>query len=384
MDTNTCEFELDLVQFTIEDSGKEDDPRGKCVKDFFQLPDRMRICGHVTFRKLFQFPKYHDRISMFYFHSDDQIENQGYEIVVKQIPNSCKNMTINNQNVYTVSDPNLPYNPPTPVFTYNNNSGLQPLNPVASTFGFNPSPYDINRGKTITGIEGKTSVIASQLPNFLNDPRNVDSSGTIPLYFANGTLATRIPPLKPVDMITFLKKGKTFVQKGSSGFDGKNLFTSIKTPNEWRDVLANRYPQSEISRTFDSSDRLISPRSDRTISREADPILSPLQMQPTYNCDQVVTRPIEYIRSPNFPSNYPTVTRCIYSILKTDNTVCQVRLHVLSFDLEYTNGCKNDYLQVETTGEKLCGRFSQPETRGKFITACDIVRTNLDFNCHSD
>ena len=88
-----------------------------------------------------------------------------------------------------------------------------------------------------------------------------------------------------------------------------------------------------------------------------------VQLQPTYNCDQVLSRNVEYIRSPNFPSNYPPVTRCIYSILKADNSVCQVRLQILSMDMEYTQGCKNDYFQIETTGERMCGRFSQPETR---------------------
>ena len=32
-------------------------------------------------------------------------------------------------------------------------------------------------------------------------------------------------------------------------------------------------------------------------------------------------------------------------------------------DLEYTTGCKSDYFLLETTGEKICGHLSQPETR---------------------
>lgn len=355
-DATTCEFEVDLVTFNLEDSGKDfsDDPqqRAKCVKDFFQLPDRKRICGHVIFRRMYQFPKYHNRISMLYFHSDDQIEDKGYEIVVRQLPNTCNNTVGNNQNVYTISDPNLPFNPPTPVFTFNNASGLQPLNPSLP-----PNAFNFRSSASVPGR--KSTAFASQLPGFLNDPRNVDSSGTIPLYFANGSLATRIPPLKPVDMIPFLKKGKTFVQKGSTGLDGKSVFAAIKSPLELNHILSNRFPESSL---FGSKIQpsVISPRSDRLI----DPASS-MQLLPSYGCDQTVTREIEYIRSPNFPSNYPPVTRCIYSINKAANSVCQVRLHILTLDLEYTAGCKNDYLQIETTGEKLCGRSSQPETKGK-------------------
>nr|XP_046909258.1 uncharacterized protein LOC124490751 [Dermatophagoides farinae] len=392
MDDKTCEFELDLVQFSLEQP--LNNPQEECRKDYLQLPDRKRICGHHKFRRIFQFPKYHDRTSMFYFHSDDQIEDRGYEIVVRQSPNSCDNYNYNisgqspttqpwNTNVYVPSnDPNIPpgYVPPTPVFTFDNSTGgLQPYQPPLRPGNTNIYPGGPNVIKIGPGEFGRKNLLPSavnipgyptpppywmntNIPNNLNDPRNVDSSGTIPLFYANGTLATRIPPMKPVDMIPYLKKGKTIIQKDSIG----RSFT-IHTPQDMNAVTFNRIPNVQPDEPeFQSSARIQqSPKIERLRSFDQMPAaaVDTMNIMPVYNCDQSITRPVEYIRSPNFPNNYPVVTRCIYSILKSDTSVCQIRLHLLSLDLEYTSGCRNDYLHIEPTGEKLCGRFSQPEVR---------------------
>ena len=138
----------------------------------------------------------------------------------------------NNQNVY-VNDPNLRYNP-TPIYTYHNSTGYEPYNPnrypqpqppVFTQFGGSGGgqPKTLGTKKTSSSF-GPLGPSYSLVPNILNDPRNVDSSGTIPLFYANGSLATRIPPLKPVDMITFLKKGKTYAQKSGSSLLGMRVF----------------------------------------------------------------------------------------------------------------------------------------------------------------
>ena len=416
-----CEFELDLANFQIEDSK----PSGgnsvveHCNKDFLQLPDRTRICGRSNFRRIFSFPKYHDRTAMLYFSADEQVEDRGYEIVVRQLANSCANNsggsyypnTIatnlnptgtaaggNTQNVYIVNDPNIPQQPqsnhprynPTPVFTYHNSSGIQPAfpyqpvyNPGSSTGGVQPqtviTQVVVPSSKTFGFGNGKKSSPLgpsySLVPNVLNDPRNVDSSGTIPLYYANGSLATRVPPLKPVDMITFLKKGgKTFVQKGFSGGGGGSPtlisggsyagFDGSGGGGKGFSIgNANYQPFGRLNQASGGSG---SSGSGSFTNRGFDNSLlssDPQQLTPSYNCDQVLSRPVEYIRSPNYPSNYPPVTRCIYTLLKAEPSVCQVRLHLLALDLEYTTGCRSDYLQIETTGEKLCGRLAGPETR---------------------
>lgn len=373
-DASVCEFELDLVTFQLEDakaiSNSIQDGANQCTKDYLQLPDRSRICGRTNFRRIFPFPKYHDRTAMFYFTSDEQVEDRGYEIVLRQLPNTCTNQTYgspgalpsgttgNTQNVYTVNDPNIRYNP-TPVFTFHNASGIQPYYPQPG--GPYGSGGQLQPPTIITSIGGGPKTFGSKKslgPSYsivpvVNDPRNVDSSGTIPLYYANGSLATRIPPLKPVDMIPFLKKGgkgyalksgSSIVSGGSySGFNGPSQFGKLNLFNSPSDSGAFQPRSQSNSGLFES--------------------LSPPPLQHSYNCDQVVSRPVEYLRSPNFPSNYPTVTRCIYTILKLDNNVCQVRLQLLNMDLEYTTGCKNDYFLIETTGEKICGRISAPENR---------------------
>lgn len=377
MDSKTCEFELDLVQFNLEPSSKQDGNTEECRKDYLQLPNRQKICGQHKFRRIFQFPNYHDRTAMFYFYSDDQIEDRGFEIIVRQLPNSCTNYSqqdyngsgVWNTNVYiptqnTIdSNTNQPPLQPTPVFTYDNGSGLQPYQPPFKPPDYYPRKYPENFDTKVI-IPSFPSYWNSELPSILNDPKNVDSSGTIPLYFANGTLATRVPPMKPVDMIPFLKKGKTVIQKGSSG----RLFPAINNLNDFGAITSNRFPGPED--ILQSSARL------KKDDLEVEKLTSEINIQPAYKCDQIVTKPIEYIRSPNFPNNYPEITRCIYTIVKSDNSVCQIRLHLLSLDLEYTEGCKNDYLKIDTTGEKLCGRTKIPEVKSKF---CAVIKKSHFF-----
>ncbi|UXI19623.1 zinc finger protein [Sarcoptes scabiei] len=351
-----CEFELDLIDFNLEPPQKLGADDG-CQKDFVEMPDRRRICGRQKFRRIYQFPIYHDRTSMFYFRSDETIEDKGFEILVRQIPDSCSQVYTQNgnqqtwtKNIYVPNDPNVSqFLPPTPVFTYDNSSGLQPYQPgLKPSISYPQNPILINRYPS--GYGGvKTDVSSSRwnnripMPNVVNDPRNVDSSGTIPLFYQNGTLATRIPPLKPVDMIPFLTKDRRFSKKGIvAKFQSEpNDFRSLETESD-QEIYQSSARLKEEPRFFDTA---------------ADNVV------PIFNCDQILMRETEYIRSPNFPNDYPILTRCIYSIYKANIKICKIRLHILTLDLEYSRSCRNDYLQIESTGEKLCGILNKPETK---------------------
>lgn len=82
-----------------------------------------------------------------------------------------------------------------------------------------------------------------------------------------------------------------------------------------------------------------------------------------FKCDQIITRELEVITSPNYPNNYPTITRCIYTILKAVPNICQIRVKILDLDLENTRECYSDYLLIESTGQRFCGQFLHSEDK---------------------
>lgn len=98
-DQNTCVFEMNFLKFRVEPSLVENAIGKYCFKDFVQLPDGERICGvykgksqffyfikniflsvFIFVLGKFYFPKERDRISMFYFKSDNNIEESGFEV----------------------------------------------------------------------------------------------------------------------------------------------------------------------------------------------------------------------------------------------------------------------------------------------------------------
>ena len=94
----------------------------------------------------------------------------------------------------------------------------------------------------------------------------------------------------------------------------------------------------------------------------------------SYNsCDKIIGGEISVITSPNYPQNYPTTTRCIYTFLKSSADVCQMRFKILDLDLEHTRDCHNDYLLFESTGQRFCGQFIQPEDKSKSTNICLLI-----------
>ncbi|XP_054153072.1 cubilin-like isoform X2 [Oppia nitens] len=208
MDQNTCDYEIELLNFNIESSR---DYLGNCRKDFLQFPDGTRICGFSSTKRTFRFPKFRDRIGMFYFNSDDNHEERGYEIRVNQIINSCSH--------------------------------------------------------------------------------NYDYGFTIKPPYMSSTSAPYLTTQSP-----------------------------YAYPNTYAD-----------NNTF-------------------------------YNCNKMINSEIEVISSPNYPQNYPTVTRCIYTFVKS-SYVCQMKIKILDMDIENSKDCHHDYLLIESSGERFCGQFFKPEDK---------------------
>lgn len=72
------------------------------------------------------------------------------------------------------------------------------------------------------------------------------------------------------------------------------------------------------------------------------------------NCDRVISRETDIITSPFYPNDYGSGLKCRYTIIKSSNDVCFVRLQFVSFDMESSPDCRADYLMLDATRERLC------------------------------
>ncbi|XP_076031119.1 cubilin-like [Oratosquilla oratoria] len=83
---------------------------------------------------------------------------------------------------------------------------------------------------------------------------------------------------------------------------------------------------------------------------------------PLGTCGGVYVSPTVTISSPLYPSQYPNQVQCTYRFNKATSGICQLRLKLLDFDVEDSNDCSFDYLQVDTC-ERLCGQRYPGEAR---------------------
>ena len=103
---------------------------------------------------------------------------------------------------------------------------------------------------------------------------------------------------------------------------------------------------------------------------------------PTIQCDKVYTESFFEITSPLFPANYPNLITCQYTVIKQSKSVCQLEVHVVQFDLDYSEKCSGDHLDFD--GQIECGpvRISEvkffPFERSEFVIR--FKSDNFDFS----
>uniref|UniRef100_T1KI84 CUB domain-containing protein n=1 Tax=Tetranychus urticae TaxID=32264 RepID=T1KI84_TETUR len=107
--------------------------------------------------------------------------------------------------------------------------------------------------------------------------------------------------------------------------------------------------------------------------------LSPVSEQSEAKlCNKLINNQLAVITSPNYPSDYPPYSRCSYIIHRSSPDICQVKLQFLNLDLEKTSDCRTDYLQIEQTNEKYCGRqWLLPDKILRFPYNSDNLRLNF-------
>lgn len=99
-----------------------------------------------------------------------------------------------------------------------------------------------------------------------------------------------------------------------------------------------------------------------------------------HNCSTMIDGYYGTINSPQYPSNYLSNQKCVYSIHRTASHVCRVELSVNSFEVDYnnfrvTNQCTGDYLELPDR-TKLCG-FRKEERTLSFPPSSDYIFLNF-------
>ncbi|XP_064458405.1 cubilin-like isoform X2 [Ornithodoros turicata] len=103
-------------------------------------------------------------------------------------------------------------------------------------------------------------------------------------------------------------------------------------------------------------------------------INSCLERAPTQGCDKTVTRERDFLRSPEYPKDYPSNAHCVYTIRRSRPSICRVRLDLVHFDLEDGSRCDSDALIIENTGERICGYKTGTSKTVQFPIGADEIR----------
>ena len=81
-----------------------------------------------------------------------------------------------------------------------------------------------------------------------------------------------------------------------------------------------------------------------------------LKSQSSEACEEKYSA-IEFeILSPHFPDNYPINSDCTYHIERANDDVCALELLFFKFDVESSDGCAYDYMEVD--GQRFCGTLA--------------------------
>ncbi|XP_076316353.1 cubilin-like isoform X1 [Tachypleus tridentatus] len=79
------------------------------------------------------------------------------------------------------------------------------------------------------------------------------------------------------------------------------------------------------------------------------------------SCDRTFLKENFFLRSPNYPDNYPTLTVCHYEVGRVNSDICGLEMKFLKFDIEPSDSCVYDFLKVDD--KKLCGVITPEAVR---------------------
>ncbi|XP_054719095.1 cubilin-like [Uloborus diversus] len=286
---STCTVELDFRAFDVAVSAG-------CSEDYLELPDHSRLCGSQLLPKALDYSSVGSDVMTLTFVTDSIGAGRGFDIVVRQIPNSCSilppppscDVTITDERT-VIHSPNYPDDyPPDALCVY-----------------------------TITRLDRSMCQVQVEFLDF--DLEEVPSCTSD--FFQLQKNGDRLCGVRrpPPTVISF---------EGDSDIL-RMVFRSDS-------VSHRRGFEARVRQLRNSCYRPVGPANSRLCGSYADPVT--------------------YIQSENFPLLYSPNTDCEYRIVRSSSDICQLELYFSHFDVASENSanCDRDYLEIK--GAKYCGK----------------------------
>ncbi|GFY79309.1 cubilin [Trichonephila inaurata madagascariensis] len=358
---DVCRLEMEFLRFDVESSSN-------CEYDYLAINGE-KICGLIeNTTRTYLFQDYEKQLT---FHSDSGTSRPGFMIRVKQV--DCSVAT---------TEPPLPPSKPcdqsfsSSVFEIR----IVPFEESEVILEFHSDGATSRPGFHIRGQQMDCAPLADKVipptpaggcdATFTNGSGTIQSPGFPEPYPSSRRCVYRFVALPEHCRITlqFLEFGlqtdnalceKDFLRINGIKYCGPQLLGQKRT------VTFYGYPR-EVNVTFESDEQL-SDKGFYAVYRQlpCSPALGRSPSQRTDSkprmCDRLYASLAFSILSPGHPDNYPPDVNCRYTIRRLGPKICRLKLSFRQFDVESSEGCEYDYLEVD--GKKICGTLPANEIR---------------------
>lgn len=379
-----CRIEATYHEFILE----KPDSTGLCKYDYLDF-NGIRMCGTLNKGdlRLYYFPENEFKLK---FYADDQMNQDGkFRISLRQLDCHANSLlsSVDSSNININGNSN------------NNNNKLgQNANHHQLASSTRDLPQSVNCDQQLDQVtfEIKSPGYPSSYPSDLNCRYTIhkaDTSGGDPICQLEVHFAEFVTPdsgsdrRTPADLsctndyLNFEAFGRVCGTVASESvkffpFDGPtftidfhsdqskkntNVFNGFHLKIRQRECLAPKSPAIKQPPSAGSFNQLTSgplPGDVATFSGKRDHLsLSSTQ------CGQMVSDLEFELKSPFYPSPYSENVECVYTIRKNHNSICNIELRFIEFDVEESPHCTKDYLLMD--GKKFCGRY-KPNTYMNF------------------
>ncbi|XP_076316419.1 cubilin-like [Tachypleus tridentatus] len=435
-DSTVCSIAFDVQFLDLETT------RGRCNKDYLELPDLTRLCGRYSGRKTVNIPRGFDSVTLL-FVSDGYGVGKGFKIHVNQLLGSCNDRSSVedcNQEVTTFkgtfTSPSYPYDysanqrctytirkadPSVCVveidflqfdIEYSRDncsrdflelpegsrlcgliSGTRlmefPVGRDSLTMTFYSDNYGSGRGFEISVSQRKNSrcSVRSRCGQEVAGVSGKFSSPFFPRYYGPGIhcryTIRRPNPLTCKVELTLRALDIEYSTNCNNDYlqlpDKERICgTQLLGTRTYEYNLGSR----DVMVLYFVTDNL---GSGKGFHLDIYQVPNSCTISPSYvQCNQLITEEKDVIQSPNYPQEYSPGVRCEYEIRRFTESTCHVQLEFLDFDVEAKLDCNADFLEIQPSKERLCGHQQQPTRVIPFPTGSESLRLVFSSNRYTN
>uniref|UniRef100_T1KQ91 CUB domain-containing protein n=1 Tax=Tetranychus urticae TaxID=32264 RepID=T1KQ91_TETUR len=360
--SKVCYIELTFLMFDVEASPQ-------CQYDYLEI-NNVRLCGTLQ-RETTRTYIFEGVEKVIKFHSDNSSNRGGFLIRAEQLECHGDAIIRNMSDIVPTTDALLAEQP-IPCDTVITDQTFEIISPLY------PSPYPRSSECVYMIHKFDSRICRLEVTYYDFELQGVNSHGYCSSDYLdfNGIRMCGVVNKNSVRNYYFPESKFSIRFHADSSLSGRGFRLGVKQAECIE-------PASEQPSTLPSTTITTSPP-------PSTPLASTTQRVQTHQCDQVFTSAFAEIVSPGWPTNYPSSTRCQYTIIKRTDVgpICQLEVNVINFELDQTINCQGDYLDFEK--EIICGSlpsgtvklfpFNRPEFLIKFKSdSLDTVSSRRGF-----